>query len=566
MVARRVDAVFISFYENVDRWYNDHLDDDSARPTWREGEYEYADDDTSAEARMYRECATIDGRRMDFHRFLSWAKYGTTRHHRRYDPYGITHLSGSYYRSFLAGHGYDVIHVNIGDRVVVENLAERYAPRFVLISTTFLVETAAISDAILRCRRAWPEARIVCGGLCLVELERSLPTEQYQRLLWSLNADAYVSSALGEEPLVTMMAANGGDLAELDLPSTWVRRTTGMARGSARDERGLPIDEHYVRWGRLASDTLYHTVHTRTARSCAFTCAFCSYFVNQGPLVLEEPATVERELEELRAHHPHVRSVVFTDDTLNVPAERFKELCRVLTKFDYDWYSFCRVQFCDAETADLMADSGCRGVFLGIESLRDDVLRNMHKAATKQGYERGMEQLKRVGIPCHANFIIGFPGDVPESADDVVEFVDRFEVETYTASPFYMSPATPIEKERAKYKIEGAFYHWKHATMDSAQAHRVVQELKFRPKHAVFSTEEGGNSFWSEIMLYCNGYDADEVRALCRAFLNRMGRSVAADEYRASDEYRELKRLLDKVDMPDPPVSGYESEPVAAAV
>ena len=50
-------------------------------------------------------------------------------------------------------------------------------------------------------------------------------------------------------------------------------------------EAELGLADNYIRWSELPqTEHLYHTVHMRTARSCAFKCAFCEYPVNQGPL------------------------------------------------------------------------------------------------------------------------------------------------------------------------------------------------------------------------------------------------------------------------------------------
>ena len=96
----------------------------------------------------------------------------------------------------------------------------------------------------------------------------------------------------------------------------------------------------YIRWNHLPqTDHLYHTVHTRTARSCAFNCAFCEYPVNQGPLTLAPLDAIRRELDEL-TELGIVRSLVFTDDTFNVPRKRFQEIVRLLTRYDFEWYSF----------------------------------------------------------------------------------------------------------------------------------------------------------------------------------------------------------------------------------
>ena len=67
-----------------------------------------------------------------------------------------------------------------------------------------------------------------------------------------------------------------------------------------------PMADTFIRWQEdVPTEHLYHTVHTRTARSCAFVCAFCNFPVNQGPLTLMPLDAFEQEPEALLAlAHP----------------------------------------------------------------------------------------------------------------------------------------------------------------------------------------------------------------------------------------------------------------------
>jgi len=549
-----VDALFVSYYEDVDRWHNDHLPPNPLREESQIAHWSPAHDDLSGIARMYRQAVAVDGHRMDLHRLWSHIKYGSTKHYRRYDPYVLTHLSGSYYRSLLLRHGYRCVHLNAADRANVERIKHSVAPRFVLLSTSFVVENMIIRDAIANLRSAFPHARIVVGGLMLVELMKSYPRPRFEQLLYAFRADAYVLSAMGEEPLLTMLGATPGtDLATLPLISTAVRTERGMVwPQEGMVERGLPIDEQYIRWDRFEPGSLYHTVHLRTARSCAFACSFCSYPQNQGPLTLMNPEVLRKELK-LMQQQSDVRSLIFTDDTFNVPLRRFKEICRVLADFDYPWYSFFRVQYGDAETADLMAASGCRAVFLGLESINDQVLVNMNKKATRDLYSRGIDELNRVGIDMHANFITGFPGDTEGSAHDIAQFVDQHQLFSFNISPWYLSPATPISKRREEFGIEGNFYIWKHNTMDCHTAQAMASELMRSTRHAAFASEEVANGFWTEIGLLSNGFTTDQVRRLFRASTALAGSNHTAEGLLQTPEAKEIAHLLAAIEMPPNP-------------
>lgn len=85
MAREKVDALFFSYYEDIDKWHNDHLGE-GARVGVTGLRPDGGDDMDAAglQARMLRQSVSIDGHHYDFARFLSWARHGTTAEYRRY--------------------------------------------------------------------------------------------------------------------------------------------------------------------------------------------------------------------------------------------------------------------------------------------------------------------------------------------------------------------------------------------------------------------------------------------------------------------------------------------------
>jgi p-methyltransferase len=271
--------------------------------------------------------------------------------------------------------------------------------------------------------------------------------------------------------------------------------------------------------------------------------------VNQGPLTLMPVEAFEKELQELKALGT-VRSIVFTDDTFNVPLVRFKELLRVLARYDFEWYSFFRPQYADEETAALMEAAHCRAVFAGLESVDDQVLKNMHKVATADAYRRGISHLKEHGIRVHANFIVGFPGETERSARKIVPFLDELGIEFCTVCTWSFIPSTPIGARRAEFRIEGMGVEWTHSSMTSAEAQALAREIALQQKHSVHNAVRG--EAWTEFLLYANGFTVDDVRLAIGAFNAHIGRDVSEDEVRATPQYAALRSVLSHRELPSP--------------
>lgn len=232
-----------------------------------------------------------------------------------------------------------------------------------------------------------------------------------------------------------------------------------------------------VDWGLFQHDA-GEFVAVRTAVSCPFSCAFCGYPRHAGKYRTAGVDAAEEELKRLQ-RVKSVKNIHFIDDTFNVPPKRFKEILRMMIrdKFQFKWHSYFRCQYADMETVELMKESGCEGVFLGIESGSDRILKNMNKAAEVESYLKGIALLKEYGIATFGNFIIGFPGETAETARETVEFITGSQLDFYRAQLWYYEHITPIWEQRETYDIRGESFNWSHRTMDAKTACDLVDDI-----------------------------------------------------------------------------------------
>ena len=550
-MTKTLDALFIAYYVNVDRWDNDG-DVAPPNPVRTQGVLTALSDDdlTKDETDL-----VVDGRLYDFSRFLSLVRYGTTDEHERFDPFNMTLLSGSYYLNLLHRHGYSARVANVADRHTLERLGQHYTPRFVMLSTTLLLEateSGTIPMAVRQIRRQWPDATIVLGGLLLVSYQNTYQRGMFENLLLYYGADVYVVSPQSEYPALEVLRR--GSLSALaagpPIPCTYIVSNGRVYGPSEEPEPAMSLADSAIHWSKLPqTEHFYHTIHMRTARSCAFKCAFCEYPVSQGPLALVPLEAVDHELSELQKLGS-VKSLVFTDDTFNVPLRRFKELLRVLAKYDFEWYSFFRPQYADAETVRMMRAAGCRAVFAGLESADDQVLKNMNKVAKVDQYRRGIEQLKKNDINVHTNFIVGFPGETEQSARKIVRFIDDMGIDFCEIAPWFYLPTTPIAQRAGEFGIEGGVKSWRHATMNFQEARQLARSVAREQNSAVHNTVRG--KAWMEFMLYANGFTVDETRLAIQTFNGLSGRHVTREELTGPGACDPLRSVLRRHDFVRP--------------
>jgi len=547
--ARPVDVLLISHFEDVGLF-----DTEVAPGPWlaRANASGSGSAGRVKDARRERQAVYVDGQCYDLARFMSWVRYGSTRHYRRFDTHTMTHLCGTYFESFMLRSGYTLRHVNHATRFDLAALAEQIAPRYVMISTTFLPEPGAIGEVTQLVKALWPGIPVLLGGQILIEFAKIIPPHVFRDYLHQWDADAVVISARAESQLLAIVSHEPDELPGLQLAATWLRQRDGTYARNALPDVQAPIDEFAVHWDALNPDTLYPIVNMRTARSCSFRCAFCSHPANNGPF---NPATLHMVRDELDrlAGHPVIRRVAFTDDTFNVPLKRFQAVLDLIAGRGLEWSCYFRCQNATEDIVKRMRDAGCSSVFLGVESIDDQVLKNMDKGGRKHHYDRGVGWLKKHGIATHANFVLGYPGAQLDCAERMIEWVDEHDVDFYCASPWYCSPATPVWRRRKEFGIVGRYYNWRHDTMTSTQAMELDAWAVGAARRSAFISETTSHSGWTAWFLLANGLSSDEIRTLMGLYNGLSGRDTDAETVRAMPEFATVKRLIEDARFPNAP-------------
>jgi p-methyltransferase len=162
-----------------------------------------------------------------------------------------------------------------------------------------------------------------------------------------------------------------------------------------------------------------------------------------------------------------------------------------------------------------MAQSGCAGVFLGIESGSPTILVNMNKAATADKYRRGIHQLRDAGILTFASFIIGFPGETIATIQETSSFIEETQPDYYRAQLWYCEPGTPIDRQREKYGIDGEGFVWAHATLDSAEAMNQIEKMFLTIRRSIW-LPQWSFDFWIIPYLLGKGITLDQFSQFTR--------------------------------------------------
>ncbi|GAA0890326.1 hypothetical protein GCM10009122_00030 [Fulvivirga kasyanovii] len=388
----------------------------------------------------------------------------------------------------------------------------------IALLTTLYVTPEPIVEIVKFVRSLNTDVKIVVGGPFISTMCRTHDDDYIAYVTeFILQADYYINSSQGEKSLVDLIQALNSNELVSHVKNLFYIENGILIKNETKTEQNS-LHENMVDWSLFKDDNKEY-VNLRTAVSCPFTCAFCGFPENAGKYQTVTPEMVVEELKQLDEFNPSLKSIYFIDDTFNVPKERFKELLRLIIKsgLNLKWHSYYRCQFADQESIELMKESGCEGVFLGIESGSDVILSNMNKGSKVRHYERGIEQLHKAGITTFGAFITGFPGENEATVRQTIQFIENSGLDFFRTQMWFCEHITPIWRQREKYNIEGEGFNWSHSTMDSQTACNYVEEIFCEVKNVTWLPQHDFD-FENVWRLVHNGMDIEHVKKLAQAF------------------------------------------------
>jgi radical SAM superfamily enzyme YgiQ (UPF0313 family) len=227
--------------------------------------------------------------------------------------------------------------------------------------------------------------------------------------------------------------------------SVWSELLQDIERGTLRERyigESMPLaDLPTPRYDLLRPQFFVRRV-VQATRGCPFSCSFCTVPVLNPGFRTRPVEDVLRDIRYDRFRWWWQRKVVwFWDDNLTVKRDYAMELLERMVPLRKWWLTQASMDITqDDELLDLMRESGCIGVFFGIESFSEESLEDAGKRQNKVAeYRRRIKKLHDRGICVMAGFISGFDGDTPESIRAMAKELDEIGVDV----PF-LSILTPF--------------------------------------------------------------------------------------------------------------------------
>jgi radical SAM superfamily enzyme YgiQ (UPF0313 family) len=239
----------------------------------------------------------------------------------------------------------------------------------------------------------------------------------------------------------------------------------------------------------------FNTIPIESGRGCPYGCEFCTvtgFFGDQirfrgNESVVEELLLLKRRAEKDRGKI----SIFFIDDNFAINIKRTKSLLRdiIAANAQLPWIAQISANLLrDEELVDLMASSGCKWVFIGMESIDPLNLADVNKSFNKPGeYAAVLNRLAQRNIYAITSFILGMDNDTPGVADRTLEQIADWPPGMPVFSPLVPLPGTPTYN---KLGAEGRLTrpkHWlnfAHNQMAHTPLKMTIPEAQIELDHA----------------------------------------------------------------------------------
>ncbi|MFH1521604.1 MAG: radical SAM protein [archaeon] len=367
-------------------------------------------------------------------------------------------LGACYLKSYLEqnGHRAKVFHqVDESDSELVKKVSE-FNPYIAGFSTMSCVFDEGTNLA-QKLKSLNPKIKTVFGGEHVTgSFAEDQKYEQgfFQQSCGKKGIDYFIPFE-GEKPLLNLVNGLETKTLEKDIEGIlfknngkWeytgkVQRVQNLDELPMPDRNDLPYDKY------CSVDESSNLEYMHTGRGCRFKCSYCATPVsNPGKVVANSAKRVLDEMEKLHKENGRTH-FFFADELFTYDPKRVVEICEGIKerglqgKIQYRIFARVDDVAKDKINLNMLYESGCNGLFFGIESMNQETLKKLRKGTTPEMIEQAIDKTYDADINVWGSLMVGYPWEterqLSQGLDKYASIVEQGKVfHTYSAfiTPF----------------------------------------------------------------------------------------------------------------------------------
>lgn len=188
----------------------------------------------------------------------------------------------------------------------------------------------------------------------------------------------------------------------------------------------------------------YNSFVYQIGRGCPYQCKFCSWAGQ--PYQLKPVSTVLRDLKEMEKMG--IKKVYLLSSQITTNKKWLREFCneKIRQEIKILWTTDIRANELTLDSALLMRRAGCIRVFMGVESVCDDLLEKINKGLTRKQIIDALKICREAGLLVNIPFMFNIGEDI-RHFKKYISFVKHFLVPTVGVTTLKIHPHTTFGDE-----------------------------------------------------------------------------------------------------------------------
>lgn len=345
----------------------------------------------------------------------------------------------------------DAIAEKLSETAVIKFI-KHHNPDFIVTITGFECYEQDV-DCIKKIKNQFPALQVITFGYYATQF----PNET---LLHS-NSDIII---LGEPDLIFKELINANSFTEVEgisymLEERFVKNGTSMR---IKNFGKLPIPAYDL----LPKNKYYEPLVERpygmiqTMRGCPYQCNYCVKSFGSLTTSLSSEEIIDHIKIWIELHQ--VKTIRFIDDTFTLNRKRVVDICNKIieSKLQISWMCLSRLDNLDFELLQIMAQSGCKRIYIGIESGSLSILEKLDKKIDIQSGLELLRSSKKLGIEFAAFFLGCLPFESENEFQESIDFAIQSNINFASYNPMTPYPGTTLFDEYRD-QIDFSIYPYK---------------------------------------------------------------------------------------------------------